>query len=146
MKYRCQQDLVYAAEEALPRGREFRSLAELQRWVDDLRETWWWDARYARVKRIEVGPAIRRKGARSVGWWDRDMLAGRIEMHPFHRNVRDVTHEIAHVIAEALHNSEAHDPWFCREYLNLTYLISGQVWQDLAHAFEQHDVDYHREV
>lgn len=145
MELQCQQDEVYASEVGIPLGTRFGSLIELQQWVDDLRETWWWETFYARIRRVEVGPAIRKKGAGSVGWWEKEAMAGRIEMQPFHRNVRDVTHELAHVIAEALHESHAHDPWFCREYLNLTYLISGQVWQNLARAFDEHGVDYHKE-
>lgn len=139
---RCQQDAVYTAEVDLPPGRRFRTLQELQDWVDDLRGTWWWEMRYARVSRVEVGPT--RKGAvSSVGWFEKDKWAGRIEMSRVHWNVRDVTHELAHVIASALHESQAHDPWFAREYINLVYLISGEeAWLRLAAAFREHGVNY----
>lgn len=137
-----QQHLVYAAEVGLPSGREFTSLKEIQQWVDDLRETWWWTSRYARVERVEVGPG-RKNSQKSVGWFEKLKYAGRIEMQRCHWNVRDVTHELAHVISIAMHESKAHDPWFAREYINLTYLISGeQTWRQLATAFDRHGVQY----
>ena len=62
-----------------------------------------------------------------------------------HWNELVVVHELAHVLAHARFNSQAHDPSFARVYLELTFLIMGsEVYYQLYDAFTrdgiQHDV------
>lgn len=138
---RTQQYELYAAERGVPVGRHFGSLAEIQAWVDALRETDWWFMRYPEVKRIEVGPAINGGRDGSVGWWEASKGAGRIEMSPVHWNELVVVHEISHVFA-AVKGSRAHDPIFARTFLNLTYLILGsETYQALHAAFTAAGID-----
>lgn len=120
----CQQDLVYAAERNVPWGNRFRSLEEVQRFYDDLRETWWWAQNLQMVHRVEVGPT-RKNATAHVGWYEPDMLAGRCEFITSQPAELVVVHELSHVIASARHHSKSHDPWFARTYLELTYLARG---------------------
>lgn len=139
----CQQDELYRAEETVRfRGRSFTTAAELQRWVDDLRERPWWERFYARVLRVEATFIPSGKG--SVGAWFPDRRSGRIEMLPEHRNELYVCHELTHVLAAARYGSQAHCPWFARVYLEVVYEVMGPAaFDDLHEAFHdggvQHD-------
>lgn len=139
---RCtQQDLVYRAEAEVPAGRAFRSVGEIQAWVDDLRDTWWWQAWYPQVVRVEV---VRRDGRRreSVGAWHPDRGAGLVELLHAHWNDRDVLHELAHVLAAARHRSSSHDPAFCRTLYELVHLaVSPGHAVRLRAAYVRHGVD-----
>lgn len=142
---KTQQTQIYAAEEELHVGRWFLTHANAQRWVDDLRDTWWWPRLYWRVARVEVGSAARRN--KSVGWYDHEHEAGRIELPKLMLNEQTVIHELAHVVTEAAKTSTAHDPVFAREYVRLTYLVRGsKAWLELQAAFERHGVDYTPDV
>lgn len=141
MSKQTQQFKLYAAERAVNVGRAFRSLEEIQAWVDALREQLWWRQRYPEVKRIEVGPAIAGGRCGSVGWFEPEMGAGRIEMAPQHWSELVVVHEMSHVFA-SVHGSGAHDPIFARTFLNLTYFILGtETYQQLAAAFNDAEID-----
>jgi putative metallohydrolase (TIGR04338 family) len=140
-----QQDALYTAENGVPHGRRFDSLDDIQAYVDALRDNEWWTRfGYYVVLRIEAGPARKRtKGAMSVGWYEPDKNAGRIEMLPVHWNELMVLHEVAHVIAEACNGSKAHDPWFARVYMNLVYCVmGGAAWEELKAAFDTHGIEY----
>lgn len=142
---RNQQYALYDAERFVQQGKVFTSLAQIQAFVDDLRDTWWWSYFYWKVGHIEVGPA--RRGGRdgSVGWYDDEKDAGRIEMAPVHWNAQTVTHELAHVIVECLGDpgGKAHTPFFARTYANLTYLISGSDrWLQLQASFDKRGIEY----
>lgn len=97
--------------------------------------------RFPTVKRIEVGPAIHGGRCGSVGWFEPEMGAGRIEMAPRQWNELTVVHEISHVFA-SVHGSGSHDPIFARMFLNLTYFILGSDrHQALAAAFSDTAID-----
>lgn len=139
---RCQQDPVYAAQATTDRG-ALLTLEEAQRWVDDLRESWWWEKWIGdRVLRVEVGPA--RKGTLdSVGWYVEAARSGRMEFGPSKPSQGLVVHELAHVLAAARRRSQSHDPWFARIYLELSYLMRGSAaYEELRKAFDTHRVDY----
>lgn len=141
---KCQQDELYRAEETLPQqGRLFHSITEIQQFVDGLRDELWWNTLgYWAVPRIEVGIKPARSSG-SVGWWDASKQGGRIEMLRVHWTELIVLHEVAHVLAEAIHGSHAHDPWFARIYTNLVYGVMGsEVWQQLVTAFDAHGIKY----
>lgn len=139
-----QQAALYDAERFVSMGRVFTSLAEIQAYVDALRDTWWWSYFYWKVGYVEVGPA--RRGGRdgSVGWYDHDKDAGRMEMAPVHWNEQTVTHELTHVVVDALGTPErGHGPFFARTYANLTFLISGSDrWLQLQAAFDKRKIEY----
>lgn len=139
---RNQQSKLYAAEDVIPDAdEEAFTIEELQVWVDGIRETRWWYDRYRVIERVEVGRA--ESSRRSVGWYETAKAAGRIEMIPSHRNIPMATHELSHVVAECYHSSHAHDPWFAREYLNLTYFISGSAaYLRLQKSFDDKGVEY----
>lgn len=142
----CQQHELYAAERSTPSGKPFASLEDIQRFADDLRETWWWEQFYWMVSRVEVGPA-RRNGNASVGWYDSPKAAGRIEMLPVHWNEKYVLHELAHVLASARFESQAHDPYFARVYLELVYHVMGiDAWLELKTAFDAADINYDERI
>lgn len=141
MTHHCQQYELYASEGGVEQGREFKTEAELQAWVDGLRENVWWERFYPQVRRVECGFVSGGKG--SVGAWFKDKGAGRIEMAPGHRNELVVCHELAHVLADARYGSQAHCPWFARVYLELVYLVMGwATWDSLHRSFDAHDVEH----
>lgn len=132
-----QQARLYEAEGTVPHGRPFRTLEEVQSFVDDLRERPWWPDSIARV---EVGPA-RESGNCSVGWWEPEKFAGRVEMLKCHMYELAVLHELAHVIAAAVHRSNAHCPHFARTYLELVYWVMGSdTYLKLWDRFESHGI------
>lgn len=139
---RCQQDELYRAEEeVLDRlmGPEFETEEQLQLYVDALRDLPHWERKHSKVLRIEAGFC---PGPSSVGGWDGEKQAGRIEMAPAHRREMFVCHEVAHVLAEARYGSRAHDPWFARTYLELVNAaMSTDTYLQLYHAFDRHGID-----
>lgn len=135
-----QQEQVYAAERNLDLGHEFKTIDEARAFVDQLREQWWWDYFYEKIEDVEVHPI---RARRSQAHWDEHERAGMIELAPHGRNVKTITHELAHVVAGALRGSSAHDPAYARTYACLTYLISGSdAWLQLQASFDAHGVDY----
>lgn len=140
---RCQQEELYAAERGVDHGRQFDSIEAIQVFVDGLRDERWWFAQgFWTVERIEVGrPSKRNERDGSVGWYEKAMNAGRIEMAQVHWDELTVLHEVAHVLADALHNSEAHDPYFARIYLTLVSCVMGpQVYTRLRNSFDRRGV------
>ena len=137
---KTQQDELYTAEERVAKGRTFTSIDEIQRFVDDLRDNQWWAAQgYWQVARIEVGrPSPKNERRGSVGAWYEDMNAGRIEMAQVHWCQLYILHEVAHVLAAALHGSKSHDPYFARIYLILVACSMGSAsYTELLTAFER---------
>jgi len=134
---RTQQVRVYAAEDTLlDHGRVFGSIAEVQAYLDDLRDRWWWDN--PAVVRVEVYPI---KGRKSMAAFHASRNAGLMELAKGGMNLHTVLHELAHITAQAKHGSEAHDPWWARELLVLTYFERGpEAYVELARAFDRHDV------
>jgi putative metallohydrolase (TIGR04338 family) len=93
------------------------------------------------VERVEVGKA--RKNGGSVGAYEKDKNAGRIEMAPVHWNELFVLHELAHVLAKALYESKSHDPAFARTYLQLVFCVMGSTtYEALQSRFNQLGVVY----
>jgi len=140
---KCQQYEVYAAEEAVPTGTVFCDVTHAQAFVDGLRETWWWERFYfAAPARVEV---YFRGGSMSLNGYDRAKDAGFIELAPGQRNVKTVLHELAHILAEVLFASHAHDPYFARTYAVLVYAVLGSLaWRTLQAGYERCAVDYTR--
>jgi putative metallohydrolase (TIGR04338 family) len=138
---KTQQQQVYRAQRDVPLGRRFKSITEVQEYLDGMRDTWWWHRWYWRIPRVEVYAATTEKT--SMAGWDEANNAGLIILHKENRDQRALVHELAHVVAEALHNSHAHDPAYCRDYANLTYLImGGDAWLKLQEGFEREKVEY----
>ena len=139
-----QQQDCYKAEAVAPYGRRFMSVAEVQSFVDSLRDEPWWTAQgYGlKVPRIEVGKSNSKKHA-GVGWFDADLGAGRIELTGAGLHMRVVLHEVAHVLSMAIHGSKSHDPWWARTYLTLvSYVMGGDAYLTLQASFDVHGVDY----
>ena len=142
---KCQQFELYAAEERVAdKGQRFANLTEMQEFVDNLRDTWWWQLWYANVRRVEVGASL--KPTESVGGWFASKNSGRIEMASQHHVMMFVLHELAHVLAAARFDSQAHDPQFGRVYTELVYLVMGeQAWLDLQVEFDRAGIEYTHE-
>jgi len=141
-----QQHELYAAERRVwSKGREFADPAEIQRFVDGLRDTWWWRMWYPKIRRVEAySRPVNSRG--SVGSWHPELGAGKIEMMRVHWNELVVLHELAHVLAAARYGSTSHDPAFARVYLELVALVMGpEAYTELYEAFGrdgiEHDAD-----
>lgn len=141
MAKRTQQNEVYAAQEVLPPGRTFTALDEIQTYVDELRESYWWPAW---VLRIEVQPISQR--FRGLAHWHTNEGAGVIGISKDGMNLRTVVHEVAHVLADA-RGSSGHDPLYCRQFLELVYHCMGSdQFIKLRDSFEQRGVVHDQEV
>lgn len=141
---KTQQQECYSAEATVDNGRRFASAAEVQEFVDGLRDKLWWTAQgyHLAVLRIEVGTSRSTKHA-GVGRYEKEAGAGRIELTSHGLCMRVVLHEVAHVLAQAQHGSKSHDPWWARTYLTLVSLVMGtDAYLTLRAAFDLHGVDY----
>lgn len=140
MKCSCQQDELYAAEAGVPHGAHIAP-ADVQGWVDALRDLPLWDRQYPQVLRVEAH--VRRTDRDgSCGGWFPDDGCGQIEMAPVHLNELILCHEVAHVLAAARYGSGAHDPWFARTYLELVGSAVPHLFSDLYAAFVKAGIDH----
>lgn len=138
---RCQQEEVYAAERTIHSGPRFASVDEVQRFVDDLRNTWWWVKWVPNVRWVEV--SFERRSDHSEATYSADARVGYVSLGSRTPTYRVVVHELAHILACARYGSQSHDPWFARVYYELTYLVRGcEAAQELAIAFDELKVDY----
>lgn len=136
-----QQAALYAAEDEIFEGVYFTSLEHVQEWIDGLRDIWWWEARVPQVLKIDVHPA--NVGERDQAWYDESTRTGIIEFATPIPSMRSVVHELAHVLAQARHGSQSHDPWYARILLELTYLLRGiPTYEALFAAFVRHGIDF----
>lgn len=140
----CQQFELYAAEAAIDGGGTIAP-ADLQRWVDELRDLPWWERNFPQVLRVETH--VRRSNRDgSVGGWHPEDGCGQIEMAPVHLTPLYVLHEVAHVLAAARYGSHSHDPWFARTYLELVSVRLGSgMYEELYRAFERGHIDHDTE-
>lgn len=139
---KCQQWELYAAESAIAaKTREFEDAADMQKFVDDLRELPYWERNFENVLRVEMRVVPGR--AESVGTWDAEHSAGVCEMLPVHCCELYALHEVTHVLAAARYGSRSHDPWFARTYVELVSIVLGpERYLELAAAFDEHGVDF----
>jgi putative metallohydrolase (TIGR04338 family) len=138
---RCQQHELYRAEERVSRGKEFTNIEGVRAFVRHLRDQAWWDTRYFMVMDVEVNEAPR-GAAGSVGGYDPGTGVGQIDMNRNHFSVLFVLHELAHVVARALHKSQAHCPWFALEYLRMVYSVMGSdAYVELKRVFDEGGIE-----
>lgn len=138
---RTQQFNLYDAERGVETGRQFKSQAEIELWVQDVTETEWWLERHPDVWRVECPTVKRSTGEGSVGSYFEDTSSGVIEMHESHWNARCVLHELAHVCAAPL-GSTSHDPIFARVYLDLVReFISFPAYDELRRRFNEYSIE-----
>lgn len=134
----AQQDELYDAERGLERGLIFSSIPMIQDIVDRYVDSWWWQKFYPAVKRVE----ITHTSARCYARWDEHSGAGLIAFNRAQRDEKTLCHELAHVFSGALYGSLSHDPWYAREYLNVTCLIMGSdAYQQLRAGYEAEGVE-----
>lgn len=142
-KCSCQQFALYAAEASLPKGRSFSGQAELQAYVDSMRDTPLWERQYEDLLRVEAFAKGSTRDNFSCGAFDKSANCGVVEMLPVHMNELYVCHEVAHVLADFRYGSHAHDPWFARTYLELVYTMMGaEAYAALRDAFENGGIDH----
>jgi putative metallohydrolase (TIGR04338 family) len=140
---KTQQHALYRAERDLPVGETFASEAAVQDYVNELIDSWWWQRFFWRVQHIEVQTI---RGSRALARWDEDANCGVVGFPPAHRHVKSITHELAHVLADALRGSRAHDPEYARMYARLVSLISGpDAWVTLQRGYEREKIEYLQE-
>lgn len=143
---RTQQLDCYAAEAGLDVGTRFVDVGAAQRFVDGLRDTPWWQLQgYSlHVLRIEVHPAhhaVTRWAAQST--WYPSKSAGKIDVTQNGLNTLVLLHEVAHVLADAIHRSTGHDPAWARTFLTLvSYVMGSDAYLALQRSFDAHGVDY----
>ena len=136
----CQQFELYSAEQQI-RSRPVPA-ADLQRFVDDLRETSYWERNFPNVRRIECH-VRRSNGKGSVGWFEKELDCGVIDMAPVHLTELYVLHEVSHVLASARYGSQAHCPWFARTYLELASVhLPSETYLALQASFDRGGIDY----
>lgn len=139
----CQQYGLYAAEEGVPRGAPVLA-ADLQAYVDGIRENAYWQRNFPNVLRIEA-TAKKTDGKGSVGGFDAEGQCGLIEMAPCHLCELFVLHEVSHCLAKARYGSHAHDPWFARTYLEMVSANAPHLYSSLYDAFVRDGIDFEHE-
>jgi hypothetical protein len=139
----CQQYGLYAAERGVPKGRTLLP-GELQAYVDQLRESDYWQRNFPQVLRIEAH-ALSSSKTGSVGAWFPEDGCGQIEMAPCHLCELFVLHECAHVLGAARYESQAHCPWFSRTYLELVSCYLPESYPALYDSFVSAGIDFEHE-
>lgn len=139
-KRSCQQFELYASETAVPGGRVIPP-ADLQAYVDQLRENPYWERNFPNVRRIETNSKRSDRGG-SVGWFEKELECGVIDMAPVHHQELVILHECAHVLASARYGSQAHCPWFARTYLELVSTYLPDSYLPLYQAFVAGGIDF----
>lgn len=142
MAIRNQQEQVKAAEIGMPNGNSFGDLDEVREYMAELRRMSWWSSMVPPcVAAVEIGPAIKGSGE-SVGWFDKEMNAGRIELDVGALNESTILHELAHVLAIARFDENAHGPRWADLYMRLVYQVMGsEVYLQLYNSFKEHGVE-----
>ena len=139
----CQQYGLYAAETGVPQGASV-SPADLQEYVDLLRESPYWQRSFPQVLRIETFSRTA-DGTGSVGGWHPELNCGTIEMAPCHHCELFILHEVAHVVSAARYGSQAHCPWFSRTYLELVSCYLPESYPALYDSFVSAGIDFEHE-
>lgn len=141
---RYQQDRLYDAEESsgvYPGA----PIDDPQAWVNAKRDTWWWARWYWSVGYVNV--TVTRRDVDPTGTYDHADGCGYVTLPRDYVRTGVLVHELVHVVAGKLHGSHAHDPWFAREYLNLTYLILGSdAYDQLRAAYVDHGVEFDAKI
>lgn len=137
---RCQQYELYAAERGVDHGARFGSLDEIGRWVNQLRDEWWWQRFFRGVDVIEVTDTVDLTA--SVGGLHDGGRTAVLNMLRVHWNEHDVLHELAHPLSESRFDSTSHDPFFARTLLDLTFLVRGyDAWDELQDVFRHANIE-----
>ena len=133
---KTQQLSLYAAEHSTDPG---PAVENVQDYLDELRETWWWPRRIHRVF-VTFDPKIPFNG---LGRFIRADDAGEVIFSNRTPYTRTVLHELSHVFSQALYGSRAHDPWFARTHAEVTYLVRGSTaYQNLTRAYTAVGIDF----
>jgi putative metallohydrolase (TIGR04338 family) len=112
----AQRKRVCDAEVCVPRGREWRSIPEVQAYVDRVLASGWWRRSLRSVTRVTIEPARwNAQGSRAF----RGPTGGTIRLHPWHYSQLFLFHELAH-LAQPL-ESAFHGPEFCEIYLRMVF-------------------------
>lgn len=137
---KCQQQELYAAQQACPEGRTFSTVEEVQQYYDEwLTSSPFLTLNYPGVGKIEVGKAV---GKHHCGGFDFGRNVGRCDFH-FPVKERTVIHEAAHSLAKQRDGSQAHCPYFCRTYLELIFdKMGSEAYSLLRASMEQHGVQH----
>ena len=135
---KTQQTALYAAERTVPWGYQFAGLAEVQKFLDDLRDNWWWPRRVAQVEAF-TGGRIRHPAQAEL----RPDGCGEITFREDTPALHVVLHELAHVLTNSHYGGSGHHPWFARTLLELTFLVRGSdAYAALAEAFTRAEIDF----
>jgi hypothetical protein len=138
---RNQQADVYAAERTLSWPAWLGTIDDARLFLMNATETEWWsecvgDA--VTLLEIELSNAAATSSARG----HTDEQFGVITFSVHQLTDKTAVHELAHVLADVLHGSESHDPWWARVYLELVSLMVGsQQYRELELAFFAHSIE-----
>jgi putative metallohydrolase (TIGR04338 family) len=129
-----QRQRVYNAQHAAGRGREFETVAEMQRYVDRVTGSAWFRKHYGAKKITVTDGRSRRRAAAEITWGG----SRRIKMPRHSRCERTILHEIAHIVAWT---TPAHGEKFCRAYLLLVKRFMGkEPFEKMLSSFREHNV------
>jgi hypothetical protein len=136
-----QQDAVYRAEHSLPVGRRFVDAAEVEDFLEDLRERYVrWELDFKEVLFVDV--YVIEGAKRSVARAEGD--GGVITLSDAQLDERTSLHETSHVLADTRYGDAGHSPWYARVMLELVYTSMGpDAYQELARAYDREGVDHH---
>lgn len=131
---------VYLAENRSGvRGAQFRSLFQVQTYVDRVIFSDWWTERFPECPSIVVRQERSDDTCGSSGPLGGGLLGSFIVLPPAARFERYVLHELAHCAAN--HPPEAHGPEFARAYVDLVEaFMSREAAIKLARSFRRSGV------
>lgn len=111
-----QRSRLYKAEDhpSIPKGQAFKTVKEMQNYVDALLGSQWFKARWGKHA-IEVRDGRGRQSA--CAWFNV------VKMPCYFRNEKVLLHEVAHTLTP--HRFAAHGPEFARTYLTLVQHCIG---------------------
>lgn len=130
--YDAEQAVSVATNNAVADGLPTAKWDYLQKYVKDMTETVWFQARWKGQKiRVKDGRMCRR----AIGGW------GQIQMPKWSRSPLIILHEVAHAVGNW--TGDKHGPNYCGHYLYLVYHQLGvKIYHELRTSFLRLGVDF----
>lgn len=135
-----QRGRVFKAEWAIPdeeQGRYLATVPQVQRYVDDVVLSRWWEGR-STIQQVDVKDGRGRRSAVAFKF----RFAGVLRMPRWSRTELVICHELAHLLTSS--NAPSHGREFCRNYLALLDRWCGNgLGRVLREQFRLHGVKWY---
>jgi putative metallohydrolase (TIGR04338 family) len=117
----AQRQRVYNAQTGVPKGREWRTIPDMQAYVDRVLASALWRRYFRSISRVTMRPAHwNAKGSMAL----REATGGTIRLRADDYNQLILFHELAHLAQPP--ESAGHGPEFCEIYLRMVFHWMGE--------------------